>query len=91
MAAIWAWIGARAGEPGLARARAAWSSRLARSSSGDVSVLTSRGRPESGISEPGAVVLLGDHLVDGGLQVGPCRRDGGLLVEERDGGSSWRR
>jgi len=32
----------------------------------------------------GAVVLLGDHLVEGGLQVSPDRRDGILLIQERE-------
>lgn len=86
MAAMCARIGVCAGEPGLARARAACSSRLVRSSSGAGSALTSCARPGSGIGQLYAVVLLGYHLVEGGLQSGPCRRDGVLLVEERDGG-----
>jgi hypothetical protein len=30
--------------------------------------------------DPGAVVLLGEHAAEGGLQVGPDRRDGVLLA-----------
>jgi hypothetical protein len=33
----------------------------------------------------GAVLLLGKHAVEGGLQVGPDRRYGVLLVQEREG------
>jgi hypothetical protein len=84
MAAMCARIGVCAGEPGLARARAACSSRLVRSSSDAVSALTSCTRPGSGICQLLAVVLPGYHPVEGGLQVGPRWRDGVLLVEERD-------
>ena len=59
MAAMCARMGACAGEPGLARARAACSSRLVRLSSGVVSALTSCTRAGSGTGELLAVVLLG--------------------------------
>jgi hypothetical protein len=32
--------------------------------------------------------LLGDHAVEGGLEAGPDRRYGVLLVQEREGGLS---
>ena len=35
--------------------------------------------------EPGTVLLLGNHAVECGLQVGPDRRMGVLLVQEREG------
>jgi hypothetical protein len=38
--------------------------------------------------EAGAVLLLGDHAVEGGLEAGPDRRYGVLLVQEREGGLS---
>jgi hypothetical protein len=63
-------MGTWAGEPGLARARAADSSRRARSSSPKVSVLTTGGRPGSGTGHPGTIVLLGYHGVQPGLHVG---------------------
>ena len=78
-------MGTWAGEPGLDRARAAASSRRARSSWGDVSVLTSRGRTGSGMGGPGVVVLLGYDLVELGWQAGAYRRDGVLLAGVRDG------
>jgi hypothetical protein len=78
-------MGMWAGEPGLARAWAAASSRRVRWSSPGVRALTSGGRPGSGTGDPGAVFLLGDHLVEGGLQIGPHGGDGGLMAEELDG------
>jgi hypothetical protein len=48
-------------------------------------VARSGGRPVSGTGDPGAVVLLGGHGVEPGLHDGPDRRDGLVLVEERDG------
>ncbi len=72
----------RAGDSGRVRARLAASSRRARSRSRTVSVVTSCSRIGG---EPGAVLLLGKHAVEGGLQVGPDRRYGVLLVQEREG------
>jgi hypothetical protein len=36
-------------------------------------------------SDLDAVVLLGDHAVQGGFQIGPGRGNGVLLIQERDG------
>src|SRR5689334_8760482 len=85
MALMCARIGIRAGESGLASARLACSSRRMRSSSRNVKVLTSGGRPGSGIGQPLAVVLLGDHPVEGGLEVSSYRGCGVLLAEVLDG------
>src|SRR5271167_641373 len=85
MALRCAWIGTRAGESCLASARLAWSSRLVRSSSRDVSRLTSCGRPGSGIGDPLAVCLLGYHAVEGGLQVSLHGGNGVLAAGELDG------
>jgi len=48
-------------------------------------VLTSCGRDASGIGRFPAVGLLGEDSVEGGLQAGPDRGDGLLLVEVGDG------
>jgi len=85
MALMYARIGVRAGESGLASARLACSSRLVRSSSLDVSRLTSCGRLGSGTGDPLTVFLLGYHFVKPGLQVSPYRRYWALRVEVRNG------
>ena len=62
-----------------------WRSRRVRSSSSEVSVLTSGPRPGSGTGEFATGLLLGGHRVEFGLQLVPCRRDGILRGEERNG------
>ena len=82
MALRCATMGARAGEPGVIRARLTSRSRRVRSSSPTVSWLTSYLR--SGTGEPGSVFLLGHYL---GQLISQASRDRGLgLLEERHGG-----
>src|SRR5579859_6890010 len=83
MAAMQARITARTGEPGRARARLAASSRRAASSLAEANTVTSCSRIRGG--DLGALVLLAEHSVEGGLQVAADRRDRVLLVQERDG------
>jgi hypothetical protein len=75
-------IGARAGEPGVIRARLTSRSRRVRSSSPTVSWLTSCLRLDT--AKPGPVFRLGYHL---GQLISQASQDRGLcLLEERDGG-----
>src|SRR5438128_268969 len=70
IASTWAKMGTQAAEPGRAKARDAWRSRLVRSNSAVASPLTSWARPASDIGGPRAVLLLGKHLVKPSAQVG---------------------
>src|SRR6266705_2919168 len=81
----WASIGTRAGESGQASERLTCMSRLTRSSSPAVNALTSWDRPGSRMRDPGALVLLGYHSGEPGLQLSPRGRHGSLAVEERYG------